>query len=48
MYLERVGDTCVTPEWLVEALGERRTFDEGVREMYQIPPSTPIVNANSV
>jgi uncharacterized protein YbjT (DUF2867 family) len=48
MFLERAGDTCVTPMWLAEALGQRRAFDEGVREMYQIPPSNPIVNANSV
>ena len=33
-FLERAGGTCTTPAWLVEALGRRRTFDEGVREMY--------------
>jgi hypothetical protein len=33
-FLERVGDTCTTPTWLIDALGRRRTFDEGIREMY--------------
>ncbi len=33
-FFDRAGYTCVTPEWLVQALGHRRTFDEGVREMY--------------
>jgi uncharacterized protein YbjT (DUF2867 family) len=33
-FFDRAGYTCVTPEWLIEALGRRRTFDEGVREMY--------------
>jgi NADH dehydrogenase len=33
-FLERSGGTCTTPAWLSEALGQRRTFDEGVREMY--------------
>jgi uncharacterized protein YbjT (DUF2867 family) len=33
-FFDRAGYTCVTPEWLVQALGRRRTFDEGVREMY--------------
>jgi hypothetical protein len=33
-FLERAGDACTTPAWLVEALGQRRTFDEGVRTMY--------------
>ncbi len=33
-FLERAGDTCATPAWLVEALGHRRTFDEGLRAMY--------------
>jgi uncharacterized protein YbjT (DUF2867 family) len=34
-FLERAGDACTTPAWLVDALGRRRTFDEGVRAMYQ-------------
>jgi uncharacterized protein YbjT (DUF2867 family) len=33
-FLERAGGACTTPAWLVEALGRRRTFDEGVREMF--------------
>src|SRR5262245_23540547 len=33
-FFDRAGYTCVTPQWLVEALGRRRTFDQGVREMY--------------
>jgi uncharacterized protein YbjT (DUF2867 family) len=33
-FFDRFGYTCVTPGWLVETLGQRRTFDEGVREMY--------------
>lgn len=31
---ERAGYTCSTPAWLIDALGRRRTFDEGVRAMY--------------
>jgi uncharacterized protein YbjT (DUF2867 family) len=33
-FFDRANYTCVTPEWLVQALGQRRTFDDGVREMY--------------
>lgn len=33
-FCERVGYSCTTPAWLVEALGQRRTFDQGIREMY--------------
>ena len=33
-FFDRVGYTCVTPDWLLKALGGRRSFDEGVREMY--------------
>jgi uncharacterized protein YbjT (DUF2867 family) len=33
-FLERAGGACATPAWLAEALGSRRTFDEGVRAMY--------------
>ncbi len=33
-FFDRVGYTCVTPDWLLKALGGRRAFDEGVREMY--------------
>ncbi|HEU5099296.1 MAG TPA: NAD(P)H-binding protein [Roseiflexaceae bacterium] len=33
-FFDRAGYTCVTPEWLLQALGQRRTFDEAVREMY--------------
>jgi len=33
-FFDRAGYTCVTPDWLLQALGERRSFDEGVRAMY--------------
>jgi uncharacterized protein YbjT (DUF2867 family) len=33
-FFDRAGYTCTTPDWLVQALGQRRSFDEGVREMY--------------
>lgn len=33
-FFEQAGYTCETPGWLVDALGSRRTFDEGVRELY--------------
>jgi uncharacterized protein YbjT (DUF2867 family) len=36
-FFDRAGYTCATPAWLVEALGRRRTFDEGVRAMYLDP-----------
>jgi uncharacterized protein YbjT (DUF2867 family) len=36
-FFDRAGYTCVTPDWLVQALGHRRTFDEGVRDMYLGP-----------
>jgi uncharacterized protein YbjT (DUF2867 family) len=48
VFLERAGGTCVTPDWLAEALGRRRIFDAGVREMYNLPPSTPMVDVNSM
>jgi uncharacterized protein YbjT (DUF2867 family) len=47
-FFDRVGYTCVTPDWLLNALGERRSFDDGVRAMYNIPPGSPIVSADSV
>ncbi len=33
-FFDRAGYTCVTPDWLLQALGERRSFDAGVRAMY--------------
>ncbi|HWQ13541.1 MAG TPA: NAD(P)H-binding protein, partial [Roseiflexaceae bacterium] len=33
-FQERTGYTCTTPDWLLAALGGRRSFDEGVRDMY--------------
>lgn len=33
-FFDRYGYTCVTPDWLVRALGRRRTFDEAVRDFY--------------
>ena len=47
-FFDSAGYTCVTPDWLLQALGERRSFDDGVRAMYKIPPSSPIVSADSV
>lgn len=47
-FFDRAGYTCVTPEWLIQALGERQSFDAGVRAMYNVPPSSPIVSADSV
>ncbi len=37
-FFDRAGYTCVTPDWLLKALGERRSFDDGVRAMYNLPP----------
>jgi uncharacterized protein YbjT (DUF2867 family) len=31
---DRFGYTCVTPTWLVDALGSRRCFDERIGELY--------------
>jgi uncharacterized protein YbjT (DUF2867 family) len=47
-FFDRAGYTCVTPDWLLQALGQRRSFDDGVRVMYNVPPSNSIVNADSV
>jgi NADH dehydrogenase len=33
-FFDRFGYTCTTPEWLAAALGARRTFDEGIQQMY--------------
>jgi uncharacterized protein YbjT (DUF2867 family) len=33
-FFDRFGYTCTTPEWLVTALGARRAFDQGIRQMY--------------
>lgn len=33
-FFDRFGYTCTTPDWLVAALGSRRSFDAAVREMY--------------
>lgn len=33
-FFDRAGYTCVTPDWLAQGLGRRRTFDAGVRAMY--------------
>jgi uncharacterized protein YbjT (DUF2867 family) len=45
-FFDRAGYTCVTPDWLLQALGERRSFDEGVRAMYQIPPGSLLTDTN--
>jgi hypothetical protein len=45
-FFDRAGYTCVTPAWLLNALGERRSFDDGVRAMYNIPPSNLIVETS--
>jgi uncharacterized protein YbjT (DUF2867 family) len=47
-FFDRAGYTCVTPDWLLNALGERRSFDDGVRVMYNIPPSNLIADASSL
>lgn len=46
-FFDRAGYTCVTPDWLLRALGQRRSFDDGVREMYNVPPVSPIVRADT-
>ncbi|NOK62130.1 MAG: hypothetical protein GFH27_549321n117 [Chloroflexi bacterium AL-W] len=33
-FCDRVNYTCVSPTWLIDALGRRRSFDDGIREMY--------------
>jgi uncharacterized protein YbjT (DUF2867 family) len=33
-FFDESGYTCVTPDWLIQELGERRSFDDGVRAMY--------------
>jgi uncharacterized protein YbjT (DUF2867 family) len=45
-FFDRAGYTCVTPDWLIHALGERRSFDAGVRAMYNIPPSNLIADTS--
>jgi uncharacterized protein YbjT (DUF2867 family) len=47
-FFDRAGYTCVTPPWLLDVLGERRSFDDGVRAMYNIPPSNLIVDTSSL
>jgi uncharacterized protein YbjT (DUF2867 family) len=47
-FFDRVGYTCVTPDWLIQALGQRRSFEEGVRAMYNIPPSNLIADTSSL
>ncbi len=44
-FFDRAGYTCVTPDWLLQALGPRRSFDDGVRAMYNVPPSNLIADA---
>jgi uncharacterized protein YbjT (DUF2867 family) len=46
-FFDRAGYTCTTPDWLTQALGQRRSFDEGVRAMYNVPLNRPIVSADS-
>ena len=38
-FFDRAGYTCTTPEWLAQALGQRRTFDDAVRAIYQPEPA---------
>ncbi|MDQ2999034.1 MAG: hypothetical protein M3R61_18535, partial [Chloroflexota bacterium] len=47
-FFDRAGYTCVTPDWLLHALGERRLFDDGVRAMYNIPPRNAITDTSSL
>lgn len=35
-FFDRAGYSCVTPAWLLEALGQRRSFDEGIRSIYEM------------
>jgi uncharacterized protein YbjT (DUF2867 family) len=44
-FFDRAGYTCVTPDWLLQALGQRRSFDAGVRAMYNVPPGNLITAA---
>lgn len=34
-FCDRANYTCVSPTWLIDALGRRRSFDDGIREMYK-------------
>ena len=34
-FCDRANYTCVAPTWLINALGRRRSFDDGIREMYK-------------
>ena len=45
-FFDHADYTCVTPDWLLQALGERRSFDAGVRAMYNIPPSNVIADTS--
>ena len=45
-FFDHADYTCVTPDWLLQALGERRSFDAGVRAMYHIPPSNVIADTS--
>jgi uncharacterized protein YbjT (DUF2867 family) len=47
-FFDQAGYTCVTPDWLIEALGQRRSFEAGVRAMYNVPASSPIISADSL
>jgi uncharacterized protein YbjT (DUF2867 family) len=40
-FFDRAGYTCITPDWLAAVLGSRRTFDQGVREMYGLATELP-------
>jgi uncharacterized protein YbjT (DUF2867 family) len=46
-FFDRAGYTCVTPDWLLHALGERRWFDDGVRTMYNISQPSAIADTSS-
>lgn len=43
-FFDKAGYTCTTPDWLVRALGHRRTFDEAIRSIY---PDSPTGNRPS-
>jgi uncharacterized protein YbjT (DUF2867 family) len=47
-FCDRFGYACDTPGWLVGALGNRRTFDAGAREMYGIAAGDAVVNIKSL
>lgn len=46
-FMDRVGYTCTTPAWLLDALGNLRRFEEGVRHMYDVTAPPPVIGSQS-